>query len=130
MEVKKIKIEQELLDIPNYGVYEECVVPPLKAQMLCKGEFPSETITATIQRYQVKQVYNGERKENYLVRVNDLDIFDDILNIGVDGINQIINKNTIKNLEKLEEDFDIKIKSKIKQLENNPLWRRLLKRYN
>lgn len=129
MEVKKIKIKYELLDIPNKPYYEEVSIPPLSAKILDDGEFPTETVTANIQRYQVKQVYNGKEKENYLVRVNDLDIFDDLLNIGITGINEIINKNTKHNLENLQQEFYNKTKSKIQQLENNPLWRRLLKKY-
>ena len=133
MKAIKIKIEQEILDVPNSPYYEECIIPPLTAKMLCEGELPTDTLTATIERYQVKQVYNGKEKENYLVKINDLDIFDDLLNIGITGINEIINKNTKHNLERLEldyiEEFYIKTKEKIEQLENNPLWRRLLKKY-
>jgi hypothetical protein len=129
MKAKKIKIEQEILDVPNSPYYEECIILPLTAKMLCEGELPTDTLTATIERYQVKQVYNGKEKENYLVKINDLDIFDDLLNIGITGINEIINKNTKHNLERLEEEFYIKTKKKIEQLENNPLWRRLLKKY-
>ena len=133
MKAIKIKIEQEILDVPNSPYYEECIIPPLTAKMLCEGELPTDTLTATIERYQVKQVYNGKEKENYLVKINDLDIFDDLLNIGITGINEIINKNTKHNLERLEldyiEEFYIKTKKKIEQLENNPLWRRLLKKY-
>lgn len=129
MEVKKIKIEYELLDIPNKPYYEEVSVPPLSAIMLDDGELPTETVTANIQRYQVKQVYNGNEKENYLVKVNELYIFDDLLNIGITGINEIINKNTKHNLENLQQEFYNKTTAKIRQLENNPLWRRLLKKY-
>lgn len=130
MKVKKIIIKQELLDIPYNKGYKEVTMRPLSFEMLNEGELlKSKTVTDEIIYYEVRQVFNGKEKEDYLVKVNDIKIFDDLLKIGSDDINRIISEITSKNLDNLRQDFYMKTESQIKRLESNPLWRRILKKY-
>ena len=129
MKVKKIKIEQELMDIEYNGLYQEASIPEMSYISLKEGEVPETMVTSTITNYEVKQVWDGKEKENYLVKINDLKVFDDLLHIGINDINEIIDKNNRKFYEEMEGDYKLKISSKIKQLENNHLWRRIFKKY-
>ena len=129
MIVKKIKIEQELMDIEYNGLYQEASIPEMSYISLKEGEVPETMVTSTITNYEVKQVWDGKEKENYLVKINDLKVFDDLLHIGINDINEIIDKNNRKFYEEMEGDYKLKISSKIKQLENNHLWRRIFKKY-
>jgi len=130
MKVKKIKIEEELMDIEYNELYQEASMPEMSCRTLNDGESPmEEMMTSTITNYQVKQVWNGKEKENYLVKINDLKVFDDLLHIGINDINEIIDKNNIEFYKEVGADYNLRISNKIEQLENNPLWRRIFKKY-
>lgn len=130
MKVKKIKIEQELLDIDHNGRYQEASTPEVSYMSLREGEVPSTMMTSTITNYEVRQIWNGKEKENYLVKVADLKVFDDLLRIGIDDIQRIVDKQVDDYKDTLDNKYMMDIISKKRKLENNPLWRRIFKKYN
>lgn len=132
MKVKKIKIEQELLDIPDgMPIYRENVLPELSEVLSDNQEIPDTMITGEQITYRVRELYSGinNLKERYLVKVNEDDIFDDLLKIGDHDINKAITKKFDEGFERVRMETKINKANTKKRLENNPLWRRILKKY-
>jgi len=133
MKVKKIKIEHELLEIPDdMPYYRELVTPSVAGMILEEGALPKDiTTTHTELEYRVREVYDGiNKKERYLVRINEDNIFDDLLKLGDEDINYKIDEKVREKIGRMEALYKLK-KSSIKTtLENNPLWRRIFKKYN
>ena len=129
MKVEKIVINRKLIDINNPN-YKEVILPPISAQICDEGDFPDAfPVNVTEINYEVKKVYNGTEEKQYLVKVDDNGIFDDLLKIGKKDIEQMINKQVNKykeffNYEMITHKYLTTIR-----LENNPLWRRIFKKF-
>lgn len=82
MKAIKIDIKKELIEL-NKPYYDELALKDIDIQTLKDGEVPvfSESIADKI-RYEVKKVSNNGEIKNYLVKLNDREIFNELLEIS------------------------------------------------
>lgn len=97
MKVEKITIQKELLEIPdNQQTIDFNIIPPMAIHtFLEKGEIPSNDITVQRVTYRVQRVWNYEKGySNFLVRLDDRELFDDLLKIQNDILDSIVKEKT------------------------------------
>lgn len=93
MQAIKIEIKKESIDL-NKPYYDEVSIPGFSECVAFDNVAPQNiTITSEITRYEVKKVFNNGETKNYLVKIGDENIFNELLEISNHDINQIKDKS-------------------------------------
>jgi hypothetical protein len=134
MKVEKIDIKKEVLDIPRGKEYMDFIERREMSSLMCKdGEIPPYIeMTANKVRYLVQKVFQPRpRRENgvkpfaedkyYLVKIDDRDLFNELLEIRDSLLNELVDKKTNYYRELIVEELDYQ-KGRIKRL---PWYKRL-----
>ena len=128
MKVEKMDIKKELIEIPdNRDRIDFCERKPITAYITKENEIPSYVEMTAIKKTYLgrKMTYENDPPKNYLVAIDDKELFQDLIQITDDLFNWAVEKKTNFWREKLIEELDEQ-KWRIKNLS---WWRRLLKRF-
>ena len=139
MKVEKIEIKKELMEIPDHQYYVDfAVIPPITAMAFIKeGEVPTENLTGQKITYQVERVkFPGEDIRNYLVRMDDKKLFNDLIKITDNILEAAVKEKTEKYVSQVEftrkqaiEEIrmaNYRVATRIKKL---PWWKRLFNQF-
>lgn len=127
--VKKIKIITEELEIPNDNpFYEEIFVPEIET-IISEDELTKYMTTAVRRLYQVKKVMNNPGETNYLVKIDDNKMFNDLLDISKDDLDRIVNEKTKELKRKLDSAMFVTAYNTKQAIKNLPFYKRLFNKF-
>ena len=122
MKVEKIDIKKELLDVPdNRDRVDFIEREPLSAYMIKEGEMPPNIeMSASKKTYLIQRVGHFKKIiKNYLVAIDDRELFNELIQITDDLLNRAVDKKTDFWKDRLVEELDRQkweIKRQIKKL--------------
>jgi hypothetical protein len=125
MNATKIEIKREQIELPEgKPFYRECNFSGLSGKILNDDEHPNAFIEGGYTEYQLREIYIPAKKEKkrFLVKVNEGEIFDELMAIG----NADIQIAIIKEVNKRTEMMEAEIENFRQELLNQPLWRRII----
>ena len=116
MKVEKIEIKKELLDIPEgRDRMDFAIIPPMVAMSVREGEILSDSVTAQKVTYMVEQVWTMvDGYKNYLVKVDDRKLFQDLVKITQD----MVDKQVFEKTEKLHKDVKLARQQAFEEIKN------------
>ena len=135
MKVEKIDIKKELMEIPNGRSSMDFIVfdSPLGNYTEIK---PEESVATTlspnqkIERYIVRRLRNGDKPyKDMLIKVGEIGLFEELIQIGNDQLNEIVAKKTESILRTSERKYELLLKKKISEIKKLPWWKRLFNKF-
>lgn len=131
MDVEKIDIKKEFMAIPDDKLfYEFLEIQPLSGQVFEDTKVPTTEMTGKRTTYQVQRVYDGNKNvKNYLVRIDDNQIFQDLIKISNATVDSLIQRRLDYLTKHRMIELQARENSTIRSIKGLPFWKRLFNKF-